>query len=196
MAIERNKREIQKAFEICPVSVIVFVFGNNGGRIRSEDCVAFEALAKAYELKHKSLCFVVNDLPDNVPENYEAKTILSLKKLFKMEENPRVCFIKRLHSKNMEATAPVREQLMSVVVQCEALFHKKHCEIELQAEQIAKYKEEVQKRQEEITKLQETMQKEISQLQRQLDEEKAKPRIVEEHHHHHHHHKSGGCSIM
>ena len=43
-AIERNKQEIDKAFVTCPNSIILYVFGNKGGRMPDEDVVAFQAL--------------------------------------------------------------------------------------------------------------------------------------------------------
>src|SRR5689334_8190203 len=50
-AIERNKVEIDKAFVARPVSIILYVFGNSGGRIRDEDVIAFQALDSAYQLQ-------------------------------------------------------------------------------------------------------------------------------------------------
>src|ERR1700722_3373665 len=46
--IEQNKKEIDKAFQICPNAVIIYVFGNQKGRIRNEDVIAFNALNEAY----------------------------------------------------------------------------------------------------------------------------------------------------
>jgi len=85
-AIESNKREIDKAFEICPNSIVIYVFGidNISGRIRGEDILAFKELNKAYPFKTESLTIVMNRVPIPIkrPDNYEGKAITLLKKNF------------------------------------------------------------------------------------------------------------------
>eukprot|EP01113_Clastostelium_recurvatum_P014252 TRINITY_DN17736_c0_g1_i4.p1 TRINITY_DN17736_c0_g1~~TRINITY_DN17736_c0_g1_i4.p1 ORF type:complete len:236 (+),score=60.64 TRINITY_DN17736_c0_g1_i4:33-710(+) len=81
-AIDRNKVEIQKAFEQRSTSVIVFVVSTAGGQVWDEDVVAFKALNDAYQLKQESLCIVVNQLKKKRPTDYEGKTTLRLESLF------------------------------------------------------------------------------------------------------------------
>ncbi|CAF4105185.1 unnamed protein product, partial [Rotaria sp. Silwood1] len=62
--IERNKMEIQKAFDQCPNSIIASVFGAGvGGRIVDQDIVAFNALKDAYQFQPDSLIFIINNIP-------------------------------------------------------------------------------------------------------------------------------------
>ncbi|CAF4883175.1 unnamed protein product, partial [Rotaria sp. Silwood1] len=69
--IDLNKQEINKAFQLCPNAVVIYVFGNQSGRIRNEDIVAFHALNNAYPFASKSLVLVVNGIPVDREENYE-----------------------------------------------------------------------------------------------------------------------------
>jgi len=142
-AIEKNKREIDKAFQLRPVSIIVYVFGVVGGRIRDEDIVAFKALDVAYKINRDSLCFVVNDLPPPGPErstDYEGQTVALLKALLKID-NPRVAFCDRLVPKTDPAgRARILANLCEVIVKCVPKHHKKEKEIMLRADEILKLK--------------------------------------------------------
>jgi len=61
--IERNKREIIKAFKQCPISVVIFVWTQVDGRPLPDDIIAFRALQQAFQFSNKSLMFVVNKVP-------------------------------------------------------------------------------------------------------------------------------------
>ncbi|CAF4031194.1 unnamed protein product, partial [Adineta steineri] len=79
--IEMNKCQIEKAFVERPTSLIFYVFGQQNGRIRDEDVVAFNALNKAYPLKLESLVLIVNGLVKDRSEGHEGEVTVLLEKL-------------------------------------------------------------------------------------------------------------------
>eukprot|EP01133_Synstelium_polycarpum_P015327 gene15327-18159_t len=118
LAIDRNKNEIDKAFVKCPVSIVLFVFGAQGGRIRDEDIVAFKALDKAYNLNRDSLCFLVNDLPTDylrTNPNYEAQTILVLERLLGIT-HIRIAFTSRIDTDNTGLREKMRLAIIRVTL--------------------------------------------------------------------------------
>eukprot|EP01113_Clastostelium_recurvatum_P022871 TRINITY_DN27385_c0_g1_i1.p1 TRINITY_DN27385_c0_g1~~TRINITY_DN27385_c0_g1_i1.p1 ORF type:complete len:298 (-),score=98.48 TRINITY_DN27385_c0_g1_i1:102-920(-) len=194
-AIERNKTEIQKAFVLCPTSVIVFVTSTAGGRIRDEDVVAFKALNEAYQLKKESLCVVVNQLKKKRPPNYEGETTLCLENLFGIAPL-RVAFINETEEDDAKGRSDAFSSLVRVIESCIPAPHEKHHDILLQVDEIKKARQEAKARQEEFDKMKVDMQGEIAAKQKEVEALKnAPPKIVEVHHHHH---KSGGggCAIM
>jgi len=92
-AIDRNKIQIHKAFELRPVSIILYVFGNQGGRIREEDLIAFQAIDQAYKIDREALCFIVNDLDKDRPDEYDGETTLTLMSHLQLQEVPKNCFL-------------------------------------------------------------------------------------------------------
>ncbi|CAF2144238.1 unnamed protein product [Rotaria magnacalcarata] len=68
--IDRNKKEIMKAFKECPTSIVIFVWAQIGGRAQNDDVIAFNALNDAYKFPVESLMFIVNNIPPNRPQQY------------------------------------------------------------------------------------------------------------------------------
>ncbi|UJR17244.1 hypothetical protein I4U23_004139 [Adineta vaga] len=84
-AIERNKIQIQRAFEKRPDSFVASIFANGvGGRLRDEDLVAFNALTDVYHFRPQSLLFIINDLPSNHSSYYEGEATARLNHLLGM----------------------------------------------------------------------------------------------------------------
>jgi len=197
-AIERNKTEIGKAFIERPFSIILYVFGNNGGRILDEDTVAFQALDSAYELKRESLCFLVNDLPKKrTNPNYEAETTLLLKELLKIDPI-RVGFTSRLDDTDDKKSAErkeIRNTIMKMIEQLKPNTHVKVHDIQLNADKIktlkAEMKEEREKMQKEVASMTET----VAKLQSEINAARSAP-AREIHHYHTTTERSGGCLVM
>ena len=103
--INTNKQEIDKAFKQCPNAVIIYVFGNQNGRIRREDAIAFNALNDAYPFQDKSLVLVVNCIPppNRRGKDYEGKTIVDLRELLKLKGWQNTCFLDDIGTKNQNA---------------------------------------------------------------------------------------------
>ena len=79
--IDLNKREIEKAFVARPNSIVLYVFGNQRGRLRDEDVVAFNAINAEYSFRRESLVLVMNDLDKDRPADYEGATLVLLQQL-------------------------------------------------------------------------------------------------------------------
>jgi hypothetical protein len=114
--IDLNKREIDKAFTERPDSIVMYVFGQQNGRIRDGDVVAFQAINKAYLFRPESLVLVVNGLSKKRPSDYEGRTIVLLQQLLKdVDVNDRnFCFLEEIDANNMEEKQHLKERLVQV----------------------------------------------------------------------------------
>jgi len=180
------------------VSIIVYVFGVQGGLIRDEDIVAFKALDLAYKINRESLCFVVNDLPPGPdrPQDYEGQTVALLKSLLKID-NPRIAFCDRLVPKNNpEGKARILGNLCEVIVKCVPKHHKKEKEIMLQADEIFNLKKEIKNQQNQFKNQFDQYKQDIDKIQKDYDELKKQP--PKEFHHYEKEvvQSSRGCSIL
>jgi GTPase SAR1 family protein len=114
--IDLNKREIEKAFLARPNSIVLYVFGNQRGRLRDEDVVAFNAIDAAYSFRCESLVLVMNDLDKNRPSNYEGTTLVLLQQLLSHVEinEQNVCFLDCIDRNNPNQRQFIKEQLLRV----------------------------------------------------------------------------------
>ena len=136
--IERNKQEIDKAFNECPNSVVLYVFGVNNGRIRNEDVVAFNALNDAYPFKSESLVLVVNGIPaPNVrDQHYEGESIVLLRDLLNMKTYKHVIFLDKINTFDTREKKELREKLLPVIYSCFPSIHEKEQDIQLDVDKI------------------------------------------------------------
>jgi len=173
--IQRNKTEIQKAFRLCPVSIVCFVFGQTGGRIRDEDIVAFQALDEAYHIHRDSLCFVVNNLPaEEDRKGYEGTAALVIAKLLEIP-NPRVCFCSHLQKGDEEGRLRAQSMLYETFLSCVPKKNVEHGEIKLVADEIAKLRTQAEQQQDRLIRELDKHKKELAALQKAHDELKNRP---------------------
>lgn len=114
--IDLNKKEIDKAFVQRPNSIILFVFGQTGGRIKEEDIVAFNAINAAYPFKDGSLVLAVNGLPKKRSNDYEGTTTVLLQKLLNgFNANGRnLCFLDWVDDNDANGKQRLKENLLKV----------------------------------------------------------------------------------
>jgi GTPase SAR1 family protein len=114
--INLNKIEIDKAFAQRPNSIVIFVFGQMGGRMRDEDIVAFNAINAAYPFKPESLLLVVNGLRKGRPIKYDARTLVLLQQLLKdvPVNNRNLCFLDLIDETDLKEKQRLKEQLRQV----------------------------------------------------------------------------------
>jgi hypothetical protein len=190
-AIAENKVEIEKALKRCPISVIIFVFGNMGGRIRDDDVVAFNALHGACNLKMDSLLLVMNGL-DQQPPEYEEKCTVLFNKCLKLPIPPnRMCFLERVNDKS----GPVKEILQKKVLAVLASLqeHNRSQEISLILDFIQQEKATSAKFQQKYYEAEIAYLKlEIEKANKSIQELKNAPREI----HHYHERTRGKCTIM
>jgi len=178
-AIERNKVEIDKAFVARPFSIILYVFGQVGGRIRDEDVIAFQALDKAYGLQRHSICFLVNDLPATTPPNYEAETKLVVEELLQIKKNIKIEFTMRVAANDTTGKTNIYNNLLRLITQCCPDTHVKKQEITLKADEIREMKKQMKEVHDEYEKKVKTMTEQITKLQADYEKEKNKaPQVI------------------
>ena len=147
--VDINKREIDQAFTRRPNSLIIYVFGQQNGRIRDEDVVAFNAINKAYPLNIESLLLVVNGLPASRPENYEGEVMLMLQDIIQVPvAAERVCFLNHIDRENLKERQALRKQLLSAIVELSPTEHIKAQSIHLRVDEVTMLKQQI----EEMTK--------------------------------------------
>lgn len=134
--IDRNKREIIKAFEQCPISVVIFVWTHVDGRPQPNDVIAFKALQEAFRFSPRSLISVVNNGLCKRPSTYEGRFVVLLKKVLdpmpvSLED---IFFLDTLMSEDSYACAAASDRLLYFIAQ-----HQEH-EQKMQADIIVQYK--------------------------------------------------------
>jgi hypothetical protein len=151
--VDINKREIDHAFAQRPNSLIIYVFGQQYGRVRDEDAVAFNAINKAYPLNTESLLIVFNGLPSSRPKNYEGEVMLMLQDIIQVpiSEN-RVCFLNHINRERIEEQQALRNQLLSSIIDLSPTKHIKVQDIRLQVDEVTMLKNQIKEMTEEFEK--------------------------------------------
>ncbi|CAF1188117.1 unnamed protein product [Adineta steineri] len=169
--IDLNKREIDKAFAMRPNSIIIFVFGQTGGRICDEDVVAFNAINAAYPFKSESLMLVINGLPKKRSSDYEGTTCLLLQKLLKLSSfNSNIlCFLNQIDPQNSTEQQHIKEQLLQVLVECVPSLHQKKREVETLLDELNQRTREMEELQNKIAIEKEKYIEKIKEIQRVFD---------------------------
>ncbi|UJR20068.1 hypothetical protein I4U23_023200 [Adineta vaga] len=162
--VDMNKREIDKAFKERPTSLVIYVFGQQNGRIRDEDIVAFNALNKAYPFDIDSLILVVNSLAKDRPENYEGEAIVLLEQLIKVPcQN--VCFLDTIDKKNVSERESLNNKLLQAIVERTAHNHSKKQDIDIQSVHVREAKELIKTLQKEFQQNKDMYKKQILEQQ-------------------------------
>lgn len=177
-----NKREIDHAFTKRPNSLVIYVFGQQNGRIRDEDVVAFDAINQAYPLNIDSLLIVVNGLPEVRPDNYEGEAMLMLQDVTKVVIKPeRVCFLNQIKPDDRKAKENLRNQLLRFIVELTPTEHYKIQDIHLRVDEVSMLKKHI----EDMTKAFEenklTLKKEIEDHQKRYDQFVAEHKVEQDH---------------
>ncbi|UJR07402.1 hypothetical protein I4U23_011688 [Adineta vaga] len=136
--VDLNKKEIEKAFIQRSNSIIIYVFGNQNGRIRDEDVVAFKAINTAYSFQSRALVIVVNGLPRKRAYDYEGTTLVLLQQLLRNTDvnNTNVCFLDIIDPDNSTNKQRIKEQLLQVIVNFTPAEHRKRQEIETMSDRL------------------------------------------------------------
>ncbi|CAF1657935.1 unnamed protein product [Adineta ricciae] len=153
--IDLNKKEIDRAFALRPNSIIVFIFGQQNGRIKDEDVTAFNAINTAYPFKPESLVLVINGIPKKRPSDYEGEAIVLLQQLLKDNQN------ERQH---------LKEKLLQIIVEHSPSKHEKQGEIETILDRLKGAQREIRTQHDQFRKERENFQKQIDESQRVLNE--------------------------
>jgi len=134
--IDFNKREIDNAFQASPNAIVIYVFGNQNGRIRNEDIAAFKALHLAYPFNPESLILVMNCIPEDREVNYEEETTSFLIQMLGNEQfsSTKDCFLDRIDKRNKKNREQLRVKLVQAVKNAIPSDHKKQMDIQMEAD--------------------------------------------------------------
>lgn len=86
--VELNKVQIERAFELLPVQIILSVFGvGDGGRIREEDLSTHFSIQAAFAVHNASTVFVINNvMPEHFNTTFFTDTTMILKEVLDWPE--------------------------------------------------------------------------------------------------------------
>jgi hypothetical protein len=144
--IERNKKEIDKAFVECPNSIVFYVFGHENGHIRAEDIIAFQALNQSYAFELDSLAFIINSVPSEREVSWVGVTIMLLEEMLKMKVRSNICFLDHVNTSNDAAKQDLRGKLLAVMETKRPKAHTKKQDIHLQVDEMKFLKKELKDR--------------------------------------------------
>ncbi|CAF3057619.1 unnamed protein product [Rotaria sp. Silwood2] len=145
--VDENRHEIMKAFEQCPFSIVIFVFGHKNGRIPDEDLVAFTRINNAYEFSPRSLLIIVNGIPSDRPDDYETRTAYLLHELTHVDVN-HIYFIEKTTSE--ESKKFIHKILHKALTTCEPSHQTKKQDIVLITDEISQLKAQSKQRQDQL----------------------------------------------
>jgi len=170
-AIESNKKEIDRAFNTRPNSIVAFIFGAaQGGRVRDEDVVAFHAINKAYPLQSKSLLIIVNGVKQKRSSNYDPSVLISLRDYLSIDVNIKnLCFLEDINSDDEEEKDVLRERLLQFLSERVPKLHSKQQNIRLNADVIAQQKVEVRRLQAQFQAEQHKWHAEMAQYKAEME---------------------------
>ncbi|CAF2648043.1 unnamed protein product [Rotaria sp. Silwood2] len=170
--VEENKRQIMKAFEECPNSIVIFVWTQNGGRVNPNDVVAFNALNAAYAFPAESLAFVVNDLPPhrNSRRNYDGEFLATLKVLLEpMKVSVKdIIFIDHIEPGHEMKLTDARTKLLDLISKHYILPQTRCADIILELEQLQKDLCDIKNKQMQAEQDKEKFKRYAEQLQNEL----------------------------
>jgi hypothetical protein len=164
--IDRNKREIIKAFEQSPISVVMFVWTQVGGRPLPDDIIAFKALKEAYKFSPKSLMFVLNNIPSNRPSTYEGKFFALLTKML----NPmpisleNMFFLDTLNSEDNEKFGTTHDRLLHFIAHHHENEQKMQADIIIQSNELRMLREALKEQYLEAEKNKQELELQIKQM--------------------------------
>lgn len=166
--IDRNKREIVKAFEQCPTSVVIFVWTQIGGRAQPDDAIAFNALKTAYQFPPGSLMFIVNNIPVRRPGDYEAKFLTTLGNLLRPVpvSLKDTFFLDTLDPSDTQKIQDMRAKLYSFIDSHHVALQRKCGDIILQSDHLKQLREELKKQQQEAERNREENQRIMQEMTR------------------------------
>ncbi|CAF1525435.1 unnamed protein product [Adineta ricciae] len=170
--IDLNKKEIDRAFALRPNSIIVFIFGQQNGRIKDEDVTAFNAINTAYPFKPESLVLVINGIPKKRPSDYEGEAIVLLQQLLKgvVVNDKNLCFLEYIDEDNQNERQHLKEKLLQIIVEHSPSKHEKQGEIETILDRLKGAQREIRTQHDQFRKERENFQKQIDESQRVLNE--------------------------
>lgn len=178
--IERNKREIEKAFQECPNSRIVFVCaGSVGGRLQDQDVVAYKALSKAYRFNPRSVVFVMNRLAKKTAKStkYRIEAIDMMRKMFELPSTvtqQQFVFTSQIDDDIIDDHDSVEHRtifadLMLAFATTEPTVHRRSEEIRLQADEIVSLKNEAAEQQNKFKQWQEENKAEMDKMAKEYE---------------------------
>jgi hypothetical protein len=96
-------------------------------------------------LKSKSLLFVINGLPANRPENYEAEVMLMLQDIIQIPiPEDHICYLNHIDQNSSEERKELKNQLLNFIVELSPAEHIKSHDIHLKVDDISKLKKEIE----------------------------------------------------
>ena len=177
-----NKREIDHAFSKRPNSLIIYVFGQQNGRLRDEDVVAFNSINAAYPLNVKSLLLVVNGLPSARPDNYEGEVMLMLQDIIQLEiAADRVCFLNYIEKNDPSEREGLKNQLLKSIVELTPTEHIKIHDIHLKADEVSLLKQQIETMTRTFDENKAFFQEEIREHQQKYDQFVADQKVEADH---------------
>ena len=163
--IENNKKEIEKAFNNCPESIVIFAFRETGGRAQLDDIIAFKALQASYRFPPNCLMFVLNNIPADRPTEFDGKFMVTVSKLLPLAgiSNETMFFLQTLNRNNSEEREDQRLKLFTFLSKRKPELQQKYQEIILRIDEINKHKAALRKQQVESEALNAALRREIEQ---------------------------------
>ena len=169
--VDQNKREIIKAFEQSPISVVIFVWTQVGGRPQPDDIIAFKALKQAYKFSSKSLMFVLNNIPSERSPTYEERFFALLTKMLNpipisLED---MFFLDTLNFEDNEKFSATRDRLLYFIAEHHENEQKMQADIIVQCNELRMLREALKKQYLEAEENKQALELQIKQMTKEYE---------------------------
>jgi len=170
-AIDRNKREIRKAFEQSPISVVMFVWTQVNGQPQPDDIIAFKALKEAYKFPSNSFMFVLNNIPSKRPATYEGRFFALLKKMLNpipISLEDMFC-LDPMNSEDDEKFSASRNRLINFIAEHHEKEQKLQADIIVRSNELRMLREAVKKQYLEAEENKQALELQIKQMTKEYE---------------------------
>jgi GTPase SAR1 family protein len=139
-SIDGNKEEINRAFLENSYAYVIFVWTEKSGRLQYDDIIAFNALNEAYRFPAQSVMFVFNNIPSDRNPEYDERLKFTLSKMLNTFDSAvkRMLFLEKINTEDKKHTWEQHYALWQFIKGHHADEQKRHGEIMLEVDQIAK----------------------------------------------------------
>ncbi|CAF3431629.1 unnamed protein product [Rotaria socialis] len=139
--IDQNKKEIEKAFQMCPYSIVIYVWTpNSGGRVVADDGIGFSALHKAYQFPSTSIIYVINNI----------KEALTVNQLTLTPDDS--VFVEKINFDDKQERQTMRKKIINCIAIHSPAIQEKKADIILETAQLRELREKFKRHQAEAEK--------------------------------------------
>ncbi|CAF3394562.1 unnamed protein product [Rotaria socialis] len=172
--IDQNKKEIEKAFQMCPYSIVIYVWTpNSGGRVVADDGIGFSALHKAYQFPSTSIIYVINNVLSNRKRSFDVDFLVQIKEALTVNQLTLTpddsVFVEKINFDDKQERQTMRKKIINCIAIHSPAIQEKKADIILETAQLRELREKFKRHQAEAEKDQKKYKSELEEMRLKLE---------------------------